>query len=235
MMSFLIRSVAAFSLLLAAATAHAQTEEFNAILFRLFGNHDNFSVDAQFQRLDSTPNPAINQFFSVVVAGGRMRIDFDLSTITGTMINPTNKAQLKASGWSRVTKVLRQDKNRAYVVYPDLRAYADVPLPVLMNATNNGIVLKKTPQARETIDSHPCVKNRIVIGDGKRQQEFTVWEATDLKDFPIQIKLVEDGQNVLIRYRSIRFVKVDATYFDPPAGFSRFESVDALTARMVGH
>jgi hypothetical protein len=73
------------------------------------------------------------------------------------------------------------------------------------------------------------VKNKVVITDDKGQKsEVTVWNATDLKDFPVQIQTAEKENTVVMRYRDIQFAKPDAKQFDAPAGFTEFGDVQQL-------
>ena len=38
------------------------------------------------------------------------------------------------------------------------------------------------------MSGHPCVENKVVVTDAKgATNEFTVWNATDLKNFPVKI------------------------------------------------
>ena len=59
-------------------------------------------------------------------------------------------------------------------------------------ALEKGLKVEKTALGKETIDGHACVKNKVVV---KNEQgavlEAITWNATDLKDFPLQIEMKE--------------------------------------------
>jgi len=53
--------------------------------------------------------------------------------------------------------------------------------------------------------------------------EAVVWNATDLKDFPIQIEMKEKDRTVLMHFTNVRFDKPDAKQFDVPAAYGRMK------------
>jgi hypothetical protein len=87
---------------------------------------------------------------------------------------------------------------------------------------------------KETIDGHPCVKNKVVAaGDKGKQTEYTVWNATDLKNFPVQILTKEKTDTIILRYKDVRFVKPDAKQFDLPTGFAAYTDPNDLMKALV--
>jgi len=87
----------------------------------------------------------------------------------------------------------------------------------------------KTPLGKETIDGHPCVKNRVVMTDAKGQKaEAVVWNATDLKEFPVQMQMNDKQTTVVMRYKEVHLSKPDAKQFDAPAGFTKHSDMQQL-------
>jgi hypothetical protein len=206
---------------------------FNVVLFKLFGGHDNFSVSARLQILDSMQKPTVDMPYAMSVMSGKMRADIDMNAVSGPMITPEIKAQMKAAGMDRVVSIVRLDTNRKLVIYPALKSCADMALDATTNAAS-GYTTTKTPMTRETLDGHPCVKYRVVIKDPKgRQQQLIDWEASDMKDFPIRIQLNEDGQNTVIQYTAVKFAKPDPAFFELPAGYARYTNVNSMLARLT--
>ena len=82
---------------------------------------------------------------------------------------------------------------------------------------------------KETVAGHPCVKNKVTMTAGDKQtQEFTVWNATDLKDFPVQIQTAAKEGSLLMRYSNIKFVKPDAAQFEPPTGYTAYTDIQQM-------
>jgi hypothetical protein len=79
---------------------------------------------------------------------------------------------------------------------------------------------------KETVDEHPCVKNQVVVIDKEgTKRESTVWNASDLKDFPIKIVTNEHGTATTLLFKDVQLAPPDASLFDPPAGFKRYDSM----------
>lgn len=196
-----------------------------SVILKLFGNHDDFAVDADFQMLDAKETPVLALTMGITVSGDKLRADADLSSYKGPSVTPELKAQIQTAqkmGINHTISITRPDKGRMLLLYPGRKTYEELPLP--KEASNVSAIAKisKTPLARETVDGHPCVKNKVVLIDSKgRQQEMTDWEATDLKDFPIVVKLVEEGQGVKVHNRNIRLGKPDPSVFEVPAGYAK--------------
>ena len=91
-------------------------------------------------------------------------------------------------------------------------------------ASEKGLKLEKTALGKETIDGHACVKNKVVVKSGKGPVlEAVTWNATDLKDFPLQIEMKEKDNTVRMRFTQVRFVKPDAKQFEVPANYGRMK------------
>jgi hypothetical protein len=92
-----------------------------------------------------------------------------------------------------------------------------------------------TEIGKETVEGQACVKNRTVVTDetGKKQ-EFTTWNATALKDFPIRTETVQDGNTVTSTFKDIKLTKPDASEFAAPSGFQRYPGMmEMLQAEMM--
>ena len=106
-----------------------------------------------------------------------------------------------------------------HFIYPALEAYLTQPMDKKELESAEKSTVKTEALGKETFDGHPCVKNKLTItgGDGA-VQELTVWNATDLQNFPIQTLIKQDGETVITRYTDVKFTKLDAKQFEPPAG-----------------
>jgi hypothetical protein len=90
--------------------------------------------------------------------------------------------------------------------------------------------IQKTLLTRETLDGHACTKNKVVVKNSKGAtlMEATTWNASDMKDFPLQISLQAKDNATVVHFSKVQFTRPAAAQFDPPGGFSRFRSPDAL-------
>ena len=89
--------------------------------------------------------------------------------------------------------------------------------------------MEKTVLGKETVDGHPTVKHKVVVTDDSgKKQEMIVWNATDLKDFPIKIETSEDGSKVVMAYKDIKLGKPEASQFEPPKGAKKYGTAQEL-------
>jgi hypothetical protein len=115
-----------------------------------------------------------------------------------------------------------------YVIYPDQRALLTMPLPK-EDSQEKAPKIAKTQLGKETIDGHPCIKNKVVLTDSSGQStEATTWEASDLQELPIQLQTQESGTTSVVRFKQVKFSRPAADFFEPPAGFTQYNSPDEL-------
>jgi hypothetical protein len=126
--------------------------------------------------------------------------------------------------------ISRPDKKSNYMVYPGLQAYAELPAKESANPeTVNKFKVDTTELGNETVDGHPCVKNKVVVTDDKgKQYESTVWNATDLKKFPVKIETVDQGTTMTMRFTDVKLARPDGKLFETPAEFKRYDNMMAL-------
>jgi hypothetical protein len=123
---------------------------------------------------------------------------------------------------SRVVSVFRPDKKTTYVLYPGVLSYVNAPLPQgEVEAIDKGLQVEKSVLGKETVDGHACVKSKALVRGVKGLVlEAIVWNAADLKDFPVQVELKDKGSTVRMRFTQVRFVKTDAGQFEVPPKYS---------------
>jgi hypothetical protein len=205
----------------------------NTALLKLFGKNNNFTVRAEFTMFDATQQQLMSVAANMAVSDGRMRAEVDMATIKSKMISPEMIAQQKAAGLDRAISIMRPDKRKLYLIYPGLKAYAETPLPAAVaESSGQPPILKKTAVGHQTSNGHPCIKNKVVLADEQgRQQEIVDWEATDMKNFPVQVQLAENGVAILVRNSDVRFSKPDSKQFEPPPGYTRYDDVPTMLAQ----
>jgi hypothetical protein len=95
--------------------------------------------------------------------------------------------------------------------------------------------MEVTAIGKETVDGHPCVKNKITItADDGKQQELTAWQASDLNDFPIKMEMLAGTADITIHFTNIKTSAPSASLFDPPADFKKYDSIQELMMSAMG-
>jgi len=232
------------ALLLTVWHGHAQLSPnqtgLNAAMLKLFGNTTAFTSKSQVQMLDKADKETMSLPLDFALLEGKIRLDLDLTKIKSKDLTPEMIAPFKQMNMTKMATVVRTDKKQTLVIYPGLQAYAETPMSSEEKADwDSKYKLEKTLLGKDTFDGHPCEKNRVVLIDGKgARQEALVWNATDLKDFPVQIQLKQPDATVVMQFRDLQLVRPEAKQFEAPAGYAKHESIEKLMqaamAKMLG-
>ena len=196
---------------------------------KLFGDNQAFSATMEIQVTDKSGKP-ITMPGKISFDTGKSRFEINMADMKGGQMPPDTAAQMKAMGMDQMMTISRPDKKVAYMIYPGMQSYAEIqPSKADSAPTNSDYKVEITEIGKETVDGHPCVKNKYVVTDNDGvKHESTVWNATDLKKFPVKIETVEQGGNVIMLFKNVSLTKPAASLFDPPAGFTKYDNIQQL-------
>jgi hypothetical protein len=107
------------------------------------------------------------------------------------------------------------------------------------NMYDPDVVFEKKKLGTETIDGHPCAKYDAIFYRKSKPEEkhkATIWEAQDLKDFPIQTEITVtpnpkypgSGGKMVMKYKDIRLGAATASMFEVPSGYSKVNSAQEV-------
>jgi hypothetical protein len=219
-------------LFLKSLTALAQVPDLagaNSAMIKLFGDNPSFTAQAEV-RVFGAKNVEWLRMPSVFAsADTKLRVDVDIKLIRSSSMQASMVDTFKKFGMDRITSVIRPDKRATYIIYPGAKAYASIALSP-EDAQIAGQKLERKPLGRETLDGHPCVKNLSTVKSSKGAVliQATTWNATDLRDFPIQIQTAENGNTTVMHFQSVNLAKPDPRLFDVPAGFKQIKDPQEL-------
>jgi hypothetical protein len=208
---------------------------FDAALMRLFDAHKSFTAEAELRVMDAQKQDKVLLPMQFAARDGRFRTEVDLSRMKGSQARPEQMDMVKQMGMDRIISITRPDTGKMHMVFPSARAAVNLALPA-----EERDAMQKLPQlerkvlGEEKVDNHPCRKEQVTLTTpGGRKTEVTVWLATDLKDFPIQIQTTEGGDTVIVRYRNVQFREPAAELFEPPADYTAYASMEAFSAGLM--
>ena len=203
-------------------------------MLKLFGDIKDFSAKAQVRILDESQQEVISMPMDFAMLDSNVRMDMDLAQAKGNSMPPGATDSLKQMGMAELSSITRRDKKLTYVVYPGPKMLLSMPLPKEASTNDSSSKMQKTEQGKEDLDGHPCVKNKVVFTDdsGKSIEALT-WNATDLKDFPLQIQAKEKDNTSVIRFSQVKLTKPDAKQFEPPAGYTQYSNQMELMQAMM--
>jgi hypothetical protein len=218
-----------------AALAQMPAGTMSAALSKLFGDISSFKAKAEVRVLDASNQEKISMPIAYQMLDKKVLIDIDLTQMKNKELSAGMAGMLKQMGMARITTIFRPDKNLAYVTYPDQKAMLSMPLPAESPAAAKGDnKLEKTALGKETIDGHPCVKNKVVItGNDGNNIDAILWNASDLKDFPIQIQTQDKEVTTVLRFKDVDLTKQDAKDFEAPTGYTLFKDQQELQQSLL--
>jgi len=202
---------------------------FGGSMSKLFGDNKTFSalleVQAKDGRAGDTTIPGKLSFDD-----GKSRFEMDMTKMKNSKMPPEAVEQMKAMGMDSMVVISRPDKKTSYMIYPGFKAYAEMPLKDSESAeTVNKSKVEVTALGKETVDGHSCTKNKVVVTDEKeKKQEFTVWNATDLKSFPVKIETNEGKTAMTMLFKEVKLTKPEAKLFDAPTDYKRYENMMSM-------
>jgi hypothetical protein len=141
----------------------------------------------------------------------------------------------KSIGMERVVTLVRPDKRESYLVYPSFQACVVAPLDAdEVAALQKPAKIVRTPLGKQTVDGQPCIKHRVVVTepDG-RQHQAMVWNATQMKDFPLRIETRDGPDTIVMQFRQVKLERPDAGVFELPKGTTRYDDPKELTTAVM--
>jgi hypothetical protein len=231
---------------LALFTAHAQfgggahgssggNPNLTGAMLKLFGDNQVFTANLEFQISDTAAaTDAMTLPGRIKFDGGKCRFDMNMSDMKGGAIPPGAAAQFKAMGMDAVTAITRPDFKSAYLIYPGMQSYVVNPAPDNASTNLDDYKMDATKIGEETLDGHACVENKVTVTEKDGTQHLsTVWNATDMKNFPIKIETNEENHKMIMLFTAVSFAKPDAALFDAPAGFTKYDSMQSLMQAVI--
>jgi len=149
------------------------------------------------------------------VSGGNLRNEIDLTKMSGA--RAADLDGMKQMGMDKMVILKLADKQASY---------CDMPTGKKGNSDGK---LDKTELGSDTVENHACTKSKLTFTDKDgRTAEALVWEATDMKNFPIQYQTVDEGQTTTTTFSDIKMGKPDAALFELPASYKKYDSMQQM-------
>lgn len=196
----------------------------SAAMTQLFGANSAFTANLETEMKPRSQDEPVIMPSKISYDSGKSRIDTSMSEWKGTHTPAEAMEQVKSMGMDEMTVISRTDSQVFYTVFPGLHAYVELVITSLnTNQSAADFKIETSEEGKETIDGHPCVKKKVSVTDNQgKKEEFTVWAASDLKDFPLKIVTTESGSPVTMSFKDVKLAKPDASRFVPPSDFTKY-------------
>ena len=202
---------------------------------KLFGDNSTFSANLEIQTSTGGGSENMTMPGRIFFDNGKSRFEMNTAELKGGNMSPQAAAQMKSIGLDKMVMISRPDKKVGYQVYPSMQAYVENALPERESSgTGDDFKIEVTELGKETVEGHPCIKNKTVVTDKEgTKHESLVWNATDLKKFPVKIEHTEDSTKVTMLFREVSLSKPAADLFDPPPGAAKYDSMQAMMQQVM--
>jgi hypothetical protein len=206
------------------------TPGMDAAMIKLFGKNNAFSAKAELNLQMTTQKEPMTMEMNINVLEGKTRSEMDMTTMKGGPMPPNAAAMMKQMGMDKMVAISRPDKKMTYVVYPGLQSYAEVAMSEKeAAAASKEFKMETASLGKETVDGHPCVKNKVTMTDDKgEKRDALVWNASDLKDFPVQMQMTEEGNTILMKFKDVKLEKPEAKMFEAPADLTKYTNLQTM-------
>jgi hypothetical protein len=200
---------------------------FGGDMAKIFGENSAYSANLEMHTGGGAAGAEVTMPGKLAYLEGKTRFEMDMTEMKGGNMPPQAAAQMKQMGMDKIITISRPDKNITCLIYPGLQAYVEMPIPDPDAAKPaSDFKSEATELGKETVDGHACVKNKIIVTDkAGKSHESTVWNATDLKNFPVKIETSEGGTTATMLFKDVKFDRPDAAQFEAPAGFKKYDSM----------
>jgi hypothetical protein len=208
----------------------ASGPNFGGGMAKIFGDNSAFAANLEMSTGGGSGGQQMTMPGKIAFLDGKSRFEMDMTEMKNSGMPEGAAAQMKQMGMDKMISISRPDKSTALLIYPGLQAYVELPIQDTNAAAPPSDFKSETTElGKETVDGHACVKNKVVVTDkAGKAQESTVWNATDLKNFPIKIETSQGGNATTMLFKDIKFDRPDAAQFEPPSGFKKYDNIMAL-------
>ena len=80
-----------------------------------------------------------------------------------------------------------------------------------------GATVERSPAGTDTVDGHACkVENLTVTPQNGQPTKMKVWEADDLKGFPVKVEMQSSRGPITVQYKDVSLSEPDPSLFTHP-------------------
>lgn len=204
--------------------------DFGGAVGKLFGDNQAFTATVEIQSTNQRTGQPVTVPGSLSFDAGKTWFKVNLMDIKGGSMPAGAATQLRSMGMDTMVTISLPATKTAYILYPKTQCYVDMPTPGgIGNSGPDDYTVESAPAGKETVQGHECVKDNVTLTDKNgNKHEFTVWDAADLNNFPVQIEMNEQGRQLLMVFKDVSLKKPDASLFLPPAGFTKYNSMQEM-------
>jgi len=149
-----------------------------------------------------------------------------------------SKSRVENAGMPGVVTISLGDAKKTIMINTTTKVYSEQIIQEkeqMPTMYDSDIVFDKKKVGNEAIDGHPCIKYDSVYYRKSKPEEkhkAIIWEAQDLKDFPIQMEVTVpanpkypgSGGKIVVKYKDVKLGAATASMFEVPSGYKKVNS-----------
>jgi hypothetical protein len=204
-------------------------------MMKLLRDSKTFTSDAEFSSSDTNGVQTMSMPMVIVQQNEKLRMEMDMDKIKGGAFPPQFLPRMKEMGMTRNIMLMSTGSTNMTVIFPDLTSYIQSAMPKeLMEALTNDTKMDKADLGKDTVDGHACLKSKFTFtSDNGKKQEVLVWNATDLKNFPVKMQFPSNIGGETIAFKNVRLAKPDAKMFEPPTDYTKCANQQELQQKAM--
>ena len=222
------RLLSILTLVVCTASALAQNAPqtgINAAMIKMFGDTKAFNAKAEVRVLDKDQKETSSIPMTMGLREGKLRAEMDLAEAKMAGLPPDAVPMLKQAGMDKMISLVQPDKKITTLVYPNIQSYVEMPVA---EEEVSGTVESKD-LGEEKIGTHTCKKVKLTSTDAKgKTQEAFVWQAKDLKNFPVQMEMKQKSNTVIVKFQDPKFEAPPASQFELPASYTKYANFQGM-------
>ncbi|MGH7941807.1 MAG: hypothetical protein ACREFR_12130 [Limisphaerales bacterium] len=230
--------IACFFTVFGALTATAQLSSFalkapwlQSFFAKMSPDTPEFTAIGQMDMCDASGAVRFELPMNVSASRNCFRWDADVSKVRP--LPPRVIMMAKMMRTDKQIFLVKKDGSNVCIIYPNLHAYVQIPIPppalAEFDARSAATQIRKIEAGQETVDGHPCIKNKVFDVDPNiPPQPGLMWNASDLRGFPIKIELETDRGLMKFHFQKVVVQPSNSSLFNIPRDYMLFTNSGAL-------
>lgn len=240
--------LASFALIIQAKAQFYQPITIDASLLKFFGENTAFAAKAEF--ITQTDGKQDVMPVKIAILGKMARVEMDITQQNGGKASDEVMTgyynDLKTAGSAEAVSIFNPTQKSTYIILPRLKVYLQTPIPAEQLEQ-----LKERPKSdttelgKDKIGGRECTKYKVIFSAERPMDAWRTWEtpsaivwmAQGSPVSPLHLDVLgSDGRtNCVLEIGDVQPGKVDAKLFEPPHGFKKCASQDALMQVIMEH
>jgi hypothetical protein len=171
----------------------------------------------------NTPNQTATYSCDIASLEGNLRIEAS-STDSGANLSPLEVVRRQQM---HSVILLRPGRNRAYLIFPNIRTYVEV---AYSKASTNAVPppkLEKTVPEKETVNDLPCEKSHWTVTEFDGQKfDATIWSSANWNGLPVQIRVAAPMAEIV--FQDLHLDPPAGQLFEPPGDYVKYDGVEQM-------